>query len=72
MLFLFDQIIRIVYGQEEIDIGVESEGNSAVDNREGGELSVGEESSESMSSSSSSSSSFSPPTNTITGLGSYV
>jgi hypothetical protein len=44
MLFLFDQIIRIVYGQEEIDIGVESEGNSAVDNREGGELSVGEES----------------------------
>lgn len=73
MLFLFDQITRIVYGQEEIDIGVESEGNSAVDNREGSELSVGEEPSESMSSSSSSSSSsFSPPTNTITGLGSYV
>ena len=38
MLFLFDEIIRIVYGQEEIDIGIESEGNSALDNSEGFEL----------------------------------
>ena len=38
MLFLFDEIIRIVYGQEVIDIGIESEGNSALDNSEGSEL----------------------------------
>ena len=68
MLFLFDKIIRTAYGQEEeIDIGIESEGNSATNNIEGSELSVGEDPSESISSSSSSSS-----VDTTTGFGSYV
>ena len=66
MLFLFDKIMRIVYGQEEIDIGIEGGGNSDIHNSEGSELSVGEDTSGSISSSSSS------PTDTITGLGSYV
>jgi small-conductance mechanosensitive channel len=66
MLFLFDKIIRTAYGQEEIDIGIESEGNSATDNSEGSELSGGEDSSGSISSSSSSS------VDTTTGFGSYV
>jgi small-conductance mechanosensitive channel len=66
MLFLFDKIIRTAYGQEEIDIGIESEGNSAIDNSEGSELSVGEDSSGSISSPSSSS------VDTTTGFGSYV
>ncbi len=58
--------MRIVYGQEEIDIGIEGGGNSDIHNSEGSELSVGEDTSGSISSSSSS------PTDTITGLGSYV
>ena len=71
MLFLFDKIIRIAYGQQEgeIDIGMESEANSATDNYGGSGLSVGEDTSGSISSSPSPSPS---PTDTITGLGSYV
>ncbi len=41
MLFLFDKIMRIVYGQEEIDIGIQSEGNTDMQNSEGSEPSVG-------------------------------
>jgi hypothetical protein len=64
MLFLFDKIMRIAYGQEEIDIGIESEGNTEMQNSEGSEPSVGEDTSESISSSSS--------IGTITGLGNYL
>ena len=35
MLFLFDKIMRIAYGQEEIDIGIESEGNTDIHDSEG-------------------------------------
>ena len=45
MLFLFDNIIRTAYGQEEIDIGIESEDIADIHNSEGSELSVGEDTS---------------------------
>jgi small-conductance mechanosensitive channel len=53
MLFFFDKILRHAYGQEEIDIGIESEGSSDIHNSEGSELSVGEDTSGTISSSSS-------------------
>jgi small-conductance mechanosensitive channel len=65
MLFLFDKIIRTTYGQDEIDIGIGSEGGSNMHNSEGSELSVSEDAFGPISSSSS-------PADTITGLGSYV
>jgi len=64
MLFLFDKIIRTAYGQEEVDIGIESERSSDIHNSEGPELSVGEDNSGSISSSSS--------VDTITSSGGYV
>lgn len=69
MIFFFDDdtIAQTSWAQEEIDIGIESDGNSNTEaiNSEGSELSVSEDTSESISSSSS-------PIDTITGLGSYV
>lgn len=70
MLFRFDTIAQPSYGQEEIDIGIESGDSTGIVNNEGTEQLTGEETSESISSSSSlpdPSQSF----DTITGMGNY-
>lgn len=66
MLFLFDKIVKTSYGQEEVDIGIETVDNSDVDSDKGSEITIGEEAQDSISSSSS------EPMNTITGFSGYM